>query len=94
MTIYFCEGNYFILIILFQLTNQIPLHFLVNHAVTGEGTAAFFVAAEVADKEAADLAEGFGKVDVFMIVLIMFEEMYFVLNGTYFDIGSLGCSIN
>jgi hypothetical protein len=50
MTIYFCEGNYFILIILFQHTHQIPLHILVDFAVAGEGTAAFFVAAEGADQ--------------------------------------------
>lgn len=50
MTIYFCEGNYFILIILFQHTNQIPLHILVDFAVAGEGATAFFVTAEGADK--------------------------------------------
>ena len=50
MTIYFCEGNYFILIILFQHTHQIPLHILVDFAVAGEGAAAFFVAAEGADQ--------------------------------------------
>ena len=50
MTIYFCEGNYFILIILFQHINQIPLHILVDFAVAGEGAAAFFVTAEGADQ--------------------------------------------
>ena len=50
MTIYFCEGNYFILIIPFQHTHQIPLHIFVDFAVAGEGTAAFFVAAEGADQ--------------------------------------------
>ena len=50
MTIYFCEGNYFILIIPFQHTHQIPLHILVDFTVAGEGTAAFFVAAEGADQ--------------------------------------------
>ena len=50
MTIYFCEGNYFILIILFQHTHQIPLHILVDFAVAGEGAAAFFVAAEGSDQ--------------------------------------------
>lgn len=44
MTIYFCEGNYFILIILFQHTHQIPLHILVDYTVSGKGAAAFFVA--------------------------------------------------
>ena len=43
MTIYFCEGNYLILIILFQHTQQIPLHILVDFAEAGEGAAAFFV---------------------------------------------------
>ena len=50
MTIHFCEGNYFILIILFQHTHQIPLHILVDFAVAGEGAAAFFVAAEGANE--------------------------------------------
>ena len=50
MTIYFCEGNYFILIILFQHTHQISLHIFVDFTVAGEGTAAFFVAAEGADQ--------------------------------------------
>ena len=61
MTIYFCEGNYFILIILFQHTHQIPLHILIDffrirfsdsvgYAVAGEGAAAFFVAAEGSDQ--------------------------------------------
>jgi hypothetical protein len=35
---------------LFQHTNQIPLHILVDFAVAGEGTAAFFVAAEGTDE--------------------------------------------
>lgn len=50
MTIYFCEGNYFILIIPFQHTHQIPLHIFVDCTVAGEGSAAFFVAAEGADQ--------------------------------------------
>ena len=37
-------------LVLFQHTHQIPLHILVNFAVAGEGTAAFFVAAEGADQ--------------------------------------------
>ena len=50
MTIYFCEGNYFILIILFQHTHQISLHIFVDFTVAGEGATAFFVAAEGADQ--------------------------------------------
>lgn len=50
IALYFCEGNYFILIILFQHTHQIPLHILIDFAVAGEGAAAFFVAAEGSDQ--------------------------------------------
>ena len=35
---------------LLQYTHQIPLHILVDFAVAGEGTAAFFVAAEGSDQ--------------------------------------------
>ena len=35
---------------LLQHTHQIPLHILVDFAVAGEGTAAFFVAAEGANE--------------------------------------------
>ena len=50
IALYFCEGNYFILIILFQHTHQISLHILVDFAVAGEGAATFFVAAEGSDQ--------------------------------------------
>ena len=35
---------------LLQYTHQIPLHIFVDFAVAGEGTAAFFVAAEGSDQ--------------------------------------------
>lgn len=41
---------YLSLNILLQHTHQIQLHILVDFAVAGEGTAAFFVAAEGADE--------------------------------------------
>ena len=50
MTIYFCEGNYFILIILFQHTHQIPLHIFVDFAVASESAATLLVAAEGANE--------------------------------------------
>ena len=50
MTIYFCEGNYFILIILLQQRDDLTVGILVYLAVAGEGAAAIFVAAEGADE--------------------------------------------